>query len=241
MMVDSGGDWQFNRRVAEEVDEMPFVEDRLGIAEAAVLPYLWSRGIERLDTVVASHGDSDHVGGFVELVRNMRVGAAWQAPGEQGAFTPAMREAAVPVRSLNAGTSVEVDGVVIEVLSAGGAGNNGSLVLRLRFGGRSFLLTGDIERPAEQELVRRGVDLRADVLKVAHHGSRTSTTAEFLDRTAASVAVISAGAGNSFGHPHEEVVDRLRQRGLRILETSRHGAVTISTDGHDLRVELFGS
>ena len=89
--------------------------------------------------------------------------------------------------------------------------------------------------------MRRGVDLRADVLKVAHHGSRTSTTAEFLDRTAASVAVISAGAGNSFGHPHEEVVERLRQRGLRILETSRHGAVTISTDGDDLRVELFGS
>ena len=241
MMVDSGGDAQFGRRVAEEGEEMPFIEDRLGIAEAAVLPYLWSRGIERLDTVVATHGDNDHVGGFVELVRNMRVGAAWQAPGEQGAFTPAMREAAVPVRRLSAGTRIEVDGVAIEVLSAGGVGNNGSLVLRLRFGRRSFLLTGDIEREAEQELVRRGVDLRADVLKVAHHGSRTSTTAEFLDRTAASVAVISAGAGNSFGHPHEEVVERLRQRGLRILETSRHGAVTISTDGDDLRVELFGS
>lgn len=244
MMVDGGGDRQFSRRPEVrdvDGDELPFVEDRLGIAEAAVLPYLWSRGIRRLDTIVASHGDNDHVGGLIELVGSIAVGEAWQATGEQGAFTPAMRGAAVPVRSLSAGERIEVDGVDFEVLSAAGRGNNGSLVIRLRFGGRSFLLTGDIERPAELELVRRGVDLRADVLKVAHHGSRTSTTAEFLERTTASVAVISAGAGNSFGHPHEEVVERLRQRGLQILETSRHGAVTISTDGRDLRVEVFGS
>jgi competence protein ComEC len=150
-----------------------------------------------------------------------------------------MLDASIPVRTLVAGERVEMDGVRIDVLSADGQGNNGSLVLRLRFGERSFLLTGDIERQTEMNLVGKGLDLRTDVLKVAHHGSKTSTTAEFLERTDASIAVISAGAGNSFGHPHQEVIDRLRSRGLEILETSRHGAITISTDGRDLKIAIF--
>ena len=240
MMVDSGGDRQFERRHDQpDAQELPFIEDRLGIAEAAVLPYLWSRGIEQLDVIVASHGDNDHVGGFLQMINGMRVVEAWQARGEQGAFTPAMLDASIPVRTLVAGERVEMDGVRIDVLSADGQGNNGSLVLRLRFGERSFLLTGDIERQTEMNLVGKGLDLRTDVLKVAHHGSKTSTTAEFLERTDASIAVISAGAGNSFGHPHQEVIDRLRSRGLEILETSRHGAITISTDGRDLKIAIF--
>lgn len=235
MMVDSGGDLRF-QTAAENGDEgEPFIEDRLGIAEAAVLPYLWHRGIDRLDWIVASHGDTDHVGGFRDLVRNMEVGEAWQAPGEQGEFTGAMRAAGIPVRELGAGCRMEIDGVLVEALAGGGPGNNGSLVLRLSWKGRSVLLTGDIEREAERGLIGAGIDLRAEVLKVAHHGSRTSSTAEFLDRVGPERAIISAGFANPYGHPHEEVVERLRQRGIRVDETSRVGAVTLSTGGEGWR------
>jgi competence protein ComEC len=119
------------------------------------------------------------------------------------------------------------------------SGNNESLVLRLRYGRRSFLLTGDIEREAETRLVATNDDLRADVLKVAHHGSRTSSTEAFLSRVRPLYAVISVAAPSPFGHPHEETIKHLVSVKAHILRTSNCGAVTISTDGEDLRVETF--
>jgi competence protein ComEC len=150
------------------------------------------------------------------------------------------------LRAFARGDGFELDGVRVEALApfrdAGAgrrAGNNQSLVLRFTFGGRVFLLTGDIEREAEARLVASGDDLRADVLKVAHHGSRTSSTAPFLARARPGYAVISAADPSPFGHPHADVLARLRAVGARVLETSRCGAITISTDGRDLRVETF--
>ena len=119
------------------------------------------------------------------------------------------------------------------------SGNNQSLVLRVRFGQRSFLLTGDIEKQAEARLVRATDDLHADVLKVAHHGSKTSSTAEFLERVKPQHAVISVAYPSLFGHPHAEVIERLRESNARIWQTGKCGAITISTDGSDLRVQTF--
>jgi competence protein ComEC len=123
--------------------------------------------------------------------------------------------------------------------SATTSDNNQSLVLRVRFGERSFLLTGDIEKEAEARMVASGGDLRADVLKVAHHGSRTSSTAEFLERVKPRFAVISVASPSPFGHPHAEVMNRLREGNVSIRQTSQCGAITISTDSHDLRVQTF--
>ncbi|NDD62839.1 MAG: MBL fold metallo-hydrolase [Acidobacteria bacterium] len=225
MLIDSGGDPVF-RRESEDGSEAPFIEDRLGIAEAAVLPYLWSRGIDKLDWVVASHGDNDHIGGFSEVARSIRIGEK---------FAAVMRNASVPLLRPEPGECREIDGVIVGVLAGGGADNNGSLVIRLTFGRRSFLLTGDIEKEAERALVASGGGLRADVLKVAHHGSATSSTPEFLDSTQAELAVISAGRNNPFGHPSALVTERLLARGMTVCETARDGAITISTDGTDLK------
>jgi competence protein ComEC len=117
--------------------------------------------------------------------------------------------------------------------------NNESLVLRITFGARSFLLTGDIEKDAEAQLVESKEDLRADVLKVAHHGSKTSSAIEFLERVNPTYAVISVAQINPFGHPHPEALARLRTTNARIWRTSECGAITISTDGAELRVETF--
>jgi competence protein ComEC len=117
--------------------------------------------------------------------------------------------------------------------------NNDSVVLRLTYGGRSILLPGDVEARMERRLVEEGADLASDVLKVAHHGSRTSSTPEFLSRVAPRFGVISVGAFKRFGHPNDDVLAALATAGIRMYRTDRDGAVTISTDGRRLDVTAY--
>jgi competence protein ComEC len=111
------------------------------------------------------------------------------------------------------------------------------LALRISYGDHSFLLTGDLEAPMERRLLQEGVLKHADVLKVGHHGSRTSTSQDFLDAVSPLVAVISAGPDNSFGHPHRDVLARLERQRAAILRTDRNGLVTIRSDGHKFRLD----
>jgi competence protein ComEC len=249
MLLDSGGRAGFDSRegVEEEEDEV-FVEDRIGIGEAAVAPYLWRRGIRRLDWIAASHGDADHVEGFGEIGRGFEIGAALKGAqkrsGPPGLFDKAALAADAPMRSLRHGASLDIDGARVDALSPFTdqppmSDNNESMVLRITFGSRSFLLTGDIEKQAEARLVESESDLRADVLKVAHHGSKTSSTIDFLERVKPQHAVISVASPSPFGHPHPEALTRLRTTNARIWRTSECGAITVSTDGADLRVETF--
>ncbi len=249
MLLDSGGRIIFRSREGVGDDKDVFVEDRIGIAEAAVMPYLWHRGIKRLDWIAASHGDADHVEGFAGIVRYFEIGQVVRAADSShwpDLFDQAARSAQLPIWCLKKGDGWDIDGVRIEVLSPASddqskrmSDNNQSLVLRVRFGQRSFLLTGDIEKQAEALLVAAIDDLHADVLKVAHHGSKTSSTAEFLERVKPQHAVISVASPSPFGHPHAEVIERLRESNARIWQTSKCGAITISTDGSDLRVQTF--
>lgn len=247
MLLDSGGRLTFGRKEESDGQDEIFVEDRIGIAESAVMPALWHRGIKRLDWIVASHGDADHAEGFADIIRSFEIGQAVRAAAaanEADMFDQTVRVAGLPLWCLRRGDLFEIDGVRVEVVSPVGdesslvmSGNNQSLVLRLTFGQRSFLLTGDIEKGTEARLVADGIDLQADVLKVAHHGSRTSTIAEFLDRVKPRHAVVSVAEPSPYGHPHPEVVDRLQSSGVHLWRTSRCGAITFSTNGADLRVE----
>ena len=249
MLFDSGGRVAYRNSSSGGDMAEDFEEDRLGLAEAALLPSLWFRGIQRLDWIAASHGDADHIEAFDELIDAMRVDTAWEGKRSAGdvtenSFHRAVSSGRIPLRSVGRGDHFEVDGVHIEALWPDVAaewgdmsGNDRSLVLRLRYGRRSFLLTGDIEAAAETHLVNQGAGLQADVLKVPHHGSKTSSTQSFLDAVSPLHAIISAGRPSPFGHPHESVLHRLRSSGVRIWETGRCGAVTASTDGDDLRLE----
>ncbi|MDT5120776.1 MAG: competence protein ComEC [Acidobacteriota bacterium] len=117
--------------------------------------------------------------------------------------------------------------------------NNDSVVLRLRFGNRVFMMTGDIEKDAEAAITSTQGDLHSDVVKVAHHGSKTSSTTDFINATKPTYAVISVGLTSIFGHPHSEVLERWRASNAQVMTTGRRGTITISTDGNDLKVETF--
>ena len=231
MLIDGGGVLQFGhvRRV------------NLDTGEDVVSPYLWSRGIRRLDIVVATHAHEDHSGGLGALLENFRPRELWVGANPAAQVLRRAGELGIPVRRPNASQAAyEYGGARMEVLSPppgfspAKAGNNDSLALRITYGAHSFLLTGDLESPMERLLMADGRALHADVLKVGHHGSKTSTTPEFLAAVAPAVAVISAGFENSFGHPHPTVLARLGERHAAILRTDQDGLVTVRSDGRKL-------
>ena len=117
--------------------------------------------------------------------------------------------------------------------------NNDSVVLRIQYGERTILLTGDIEEEAERALLASQQAMHADVIKVAHHGSKTSSTEGFVVATKPQFAIISVGRNSRFGHPHKEVVERWQSNGATVLTTGNNGTITITTDGHDLNLQTF--
>lgn len=229
------------------VDGGPEAQDATRMLGSA-LPF-WDRSI---DVVVLTHGHADHLTGLLDVMRRYDVGHVIER--EVGHTTPAYlswRQAVdsegAPVTQAMAGHVIDLgDGAAIEVLhppeslmtGADSDPNNASIVLRVVYGEVSFLLTGDIFAEAEREMLSRGVDVRSTVVKIPHHGSRSSSSLEFIERVNPSVAVISVGAGNRFGHPHAETLEVLRRYApeARVLTTRDRGAIRFSTDGTTLSV-----
>jgi competence protein ComEC len=152
----------------------------------------------------------------------------------------------VALATVSEGDRFEIDGVGVEVLwpprpsqAPVTSGNNDSVVLRLAYGSIAVLLTGDLEQSAENALIESGVNLRADVLKVPHHGSKTSSTEAFINAVQPGNAVISVGERSRFGHPHPSVMNRFVERGVEVFQTGRDGTVTVKTDGRLLEVSRF--
>jgi competence protein ComEC len=222
-------------------------QGRLDLGEAVVSPYLWSLGIRHIDGLVLSHPHPDHVGGVPALLRNFRVDAVFEglAPVRDPvyrALDALLQETATVRLSVRRGFRANWDGVSVEALAPQPTAlapwtthNDDSVVLLLGFGQITTMLAGDVERLGELRLPAR----HADLLKVPHHGSRTSSTPQLLAATLPRVAIVSAGYRNSFGHPHPEVVERYHRLGCQLLRTDRDGAITVSTDGVSLSIETF--
>jgi len=230
------------------VDGGPGGGRRFDVGERVLAPFLWNRPLGRLDAVALSHWDLDHSGGLAAVFTHFDVGEFWESgrppPGPSDAVT-ALARSRTPRRVLTAGRRLWIGRALITVLGPGagppGAANDDSLVLRLDWRGVSLLLAGDLGSRGEAQLVERGGPLRTLALKVAHHGSRFSSTAPFLEATQPHLAVISVGARNPFGHPSPDALARLVSSGARVYRTDRDGAVILETDGRRLRVTTWAT
>ncbi len=237
---------EFPGRKKMLIDGGGVADDTLDIGELVVSPYLWDLGVKKLDYLVLSHAHPDHLNGLKSVARNFRIVEFWEAvrPADNPAYVELMRNLGPSAvrTSVRRGFSREEGAVRVEALhpeaetSAGkDISNDQSLVLRVSLGTLAFLLPGDIGAEAEAALVKGGSELRADILKSPHHGSRTSSSPLFLDAVRPKIVVVTAGRGNFYGLPHPDILGRYRERGARVFRTDDDGAVRIATDGSSLQ------
>jgi competence protein ComEC len=240
MLVDAGGLATFASTTAQMPD----------IGEEVVSPYLWSRAIRSIDVVVISHAHYDHIGGMQALLENFSVRELWvgknPASPEYDRLLETAHSHGTRIVRLAAGDIRPLGGVSFQVLSPRSdyvprsrPSNDDSVVLLANFGERSFLLTGDIERKSELRLAADRLLSHADLLKVPHHGSKTSSSELLLGQVRPWFALISAGADNPYGHPNADVLARLAESHATVFRTDRDGAITIQTDGHRLLVSTY--
>lgn len=253
MLVDGGGKINYKARTVTREGGEPeiFEPDTQTIGETVVSGFLWEKGYDTIDYILATHADADHIQGLSDAAKNFRVRAALfgRTPFESKEFAAVytiLQKRNVPIVKLSRGDVLNFDRVKIEVLSPEKSDspqetsdNNHSVVLRVIYGDRKILLTGDIEKETETELLSSPEFVKTDVVKVAHHGSRTSSIQEFIDATGAALAIISVGRQSQFGHPHQEVVERWKNSGAAVLTTGERGTVSVSTDGKDLQIKTF--
>ena len=204
-------------------------------------PLLRARRRRRLDVVVVSHPHPDHFGGLISALSSVNVGEVWMQEGTLPDFRAALQQRHIPIIGLHelCGTGRSFGAAQVRVLgpcpdaSAATNVNNASIVIQVRMGDRAVLLPGDAEHEAECELVRQfGPTLRSDLLKVGHHGSRSSTSPEWLQAVQPVWAAISVGARNRFGHPVPATERRLIDSGAVVLRTDEVGSIQWQTDGH---------
>lgn len=211
-----------------------------------IVAFLQQNGIERLDYVIATHADSDHIGGMRTVAERIPIGKYIMAFMPEGS-TPTTKtyarllqtldEREIPIADAREEKQLLLGSARVELIGPAADftdNNNQSVICLVTCGKRRMLFMGDAEEEAETALLESGVSLRADVLKVAHHGSRTGTGEQFLQQVKPSLALISCGVGNAYGHPHTDTLQRLRAYGAQIYRTDLNGTVHLTCDGDEI-------
>jgi competence protein ComEC len=226
-LIDTGGAADFSEEAWEKKTKT------FTVGEDVIVPLLKSKGITKLDKLILTHGDLDHVGGAEDLMEMVKVEEILITPnsGEKKEMKEIIRaatEKGIAVRQVRSPFKWETGRYSFHILSPQDdvyEGNDDSLVVYSEMGGLKWLFTGDMEEEGEEAFVQ-SYELKADVLKVGHHGSNTSTSEAFLEEVRPSIGVISAGRNNRFGHPHPDVIKRLQRNEVLIHNTAEHGALT---------------
>jgi competence protein ComEC len=250
LLVDGGGKPKFStiytQRDGEEAE--PFTPDTRNIGEAVVSEFLWERGYDKVDYILATHADADHIQGLVDVARNFKIKTAivGRVPMQDADFVDlnnVLQKRSIPIETVLRGDILKFGEAKIEILYPENtddiSDNNHSVTFRLIFGDRKFFFTGDIEKETENLLVQTPQFLQSEVVKIAHHGSRSSSIVEFIEASKAKVAVISVGKESPYGHPHEEVIERWKNSDVQILQTGELGTISFSTNGKDLQLTTF--
>ena len=209
-----------------------------------VVSYLQKQGVEELQYVFCSHAHEDHVGGLAAALAYFPANHVYSPVTEASTkcfrdFVKYTQQQGLQVEVPAVGTTWPLGSATVTMLGPVAQysdTNDTSIVLRIDYGSTSFLLTGDMEKTAESDLVASGANLKADVLQVGHHGSSTSTGYAFLNAVLPEMGVISCGAGNKYGHPHEETLSILRDAKVDVYRTDLQGTITIGSDGQSFTV-----
>ena len=214
-----------------------------------LVSYLKEIGIESIDVFIATHPHEDHIGGFVEIIKEFEVKKVYDSGYVHTTRTfnnylNAIDQNNIPFKIARRGDIlIKKDNLSIEVLHPEVLKNdiNGSsVVLLMTYKEVNFLFMGDAEKNEEEELLNKYPLLKADVIKVGHHGSSTSSTEAFIKQINPTIAVITVGENNRYNHPHQSVVDRLIRHGAEVYRTDKHGTVIVQTDGYKITIQTKG-
>ncbi len=218
------------------------------LAQSVIIPKLKEWGAKQVDVLVPTHPDQDHIAGLAGVLESYPVklaaltGQVHSTKIYERLLTD-IRDKNIEALKVRTGTAIPFDpSVKIEVLNPDDAEvnsddtNDASIVIKLTYGNTSFLLTGDAEMPANKAMLDHGFDVRSTVLKLGHHGSRTSTNEAWLTKVQPQLGIISAGKDNSFGHPHPEVIAALEKLNIPYIRTDEHGTITVTSDGSAVHV-----
>lgn len=217
-----------------------------GERSSGVVAYLRTAGVNKVDIIVATHPHSDHIGGLVDVLGELPVAEVWISGQEHTTktfedFLDAIDKSGAGFREARRGDSIRLGGLFFQVLNPGPQFlenlNNDSIVLRLTYGDVTFLFPGDAEKEAEAQMLASGLNLRATILKVGHHGSRSSSSPQFLRAVEPKVAIYMAGRGNTYGHPHQETLIALNAVGAEVYGTDVNGSIVVVTDGQNYVVK----
>ncbi|HHV71228.1 MAG TPA: MBL fold metallo-hydrolase [Clostridia bacterium] len=211
--------------------------------EKLVVDYLKEQGISKLDYVIGTHPHEDHIGGLDAVIDNFAIGQVYlpNVPHTTKTFfdvVEAIRKKDLKITLPMPGTTFNLGEGACTILAPNSDSyedlNNYSIVIKVEYGDTVFLFTGDAEKESETEMLKKGYDLTADVLKIGHHGSSFSTTEDFLNKVNPQYAVIMCGKGNSYGHPHRETMNRLKNKGIKVYRTDESGTIVCSSDGKNI-------
>ena len=224
IVIDTGGRVEIGKKEAWQ-ERM-----RKSNAETTLIPYLKSRGVDRLDKLVLTHTDTDHMGDMLDLAKHFSIREIYVSKGSmtQSDFVGKLKKMKAKVHIVEVGDRLPIFDSALEVLypfGQGDGGNDDSIVLYGEFFKTKFLFTGDLEAPGEGQMVTAYPDLRVDVLKAGHHGSKGSSSPEFLEHIQPKLALISAGKNNRYQHPHQETLARFEKIQTKILRTDEQGAI----------------